>query len=53
MSFGDDMSRIRKENAPQIIAIIRHIALNMLQTAKSNMKRQSIKRLRKVAGWND
>ena len=53
MSFGDDMSRIRKENAPQIMAIIRHIALNMLQTAKNNMKRQSIKRLRKVAGWND
>jgi predicted transposase YbfD/YdcC len=53
MSFGDDMSRIRKENAPQIMAIIRHIALNMPQTAKSNMKRQSIKRLRKVAGWND
>jgi len=53
MSFGDDMSRIRKENAPQIMAIIRHIALNLLQTAKNNMKRQSIKRLRKVAGWND
>lgn len=53
MSFGDDMSRIRKENAPQIMAIVRHIALNMLQTGKNNMKRQSIKRLRKVAGWND
>ena len=53
MSFGDDMSRIRKENAPQIMAIIRHIALNMLQKAKNNMKRQSIKRLRKVAGWDD
>lgn len=53
MSFGEDMSRIRKENATQIMAIIRHIALNMLQTAKSKMKRQSIKRLRKVAGWNN
>ena len=53
MSFGDDMSRIRKGNAPQIMAIIRHISLNMLQTAKNNTKRYSIKRLRKVAGWND
>ena len=53
MSFGEDNSRIRKENAPQIMAIIRHIALNLLQTTKNQMKRQSIKRLRKVAGWDD
>jgi predicted transposase YbfD/YdcC len=52
MSFGDDQSRIRKENAPQIMAIIRHMALNLLQLYKKNMPRQSIKRLRKIAGWN-
>jgi predicted transposase YbfD/YdcC len=34
MSFGDDQSRIRKKNAPQIMAIIRHIALNLLQITK-------------------
>lgn len=53
MSFGEDSSRIRKDNAPQIMAIIRHIALNLLQLTKNQMKRQSIKRLRKVAGWDD
>ena len=53
MSFGEDYSRIRKENAPQIMAIIRHIALNLLQITKNQIKRQSIKRLRKVAGWDD
>jgi predicted transposase YbfD/YdcC len=53
MSFGEDQSRIRKHNAPQVMAIIRHIALNLLQLMKSKMKRQSIKRLRKVAGWDD
>jgi predicted transposase YbfD/YdcC len=53
MSFGEDYSRIRKENAPQIMAIIRHIALNLLQITKNQMKRRSIKRLRKVAGWDD
>lgn len=53
MSFGEDQSRIRKQNAPQVMAIIRHIALNLLQITKNKMKRQSIKRLRKMAGWDD
>lgn len=53
MSFGEDQSRIRKENAPQVMAIIRHMALNLLQLTKDKMKRQSIKRLRKMAGWDD
>lgn len=53
MSFNEDYSRIRKENAPQVMAIIRHIALNLLQLTKNQMKRQSIKRLRKNAGWDD
>jgi predicted transposase YbfD/YdcC len=52
MSFGDDSSRIRKDNAPHIMAIIRHMALNLLQLTKDKMKRQSIKRLRKMAGWS-
>jgi predicted transposase YbfD/YdcC len=51
MSFGDDQSRIRKENAPQNMAVIKHIALNMLR--KSQQKRQSIKMLRKKAGWDN
>jgi predicted transposase YbfD/YdcC len=53
MSFGDDQCRIRKENAPQVMAVIRHMALNLLQLAKAQMKRQSIKRLRKMAGWDN
>ena len=52
MSFGEDQSRIRKENAPQVMAVVRHIALNLLQLKKANMPRQSIKRLRKMAGWD-
>ncbi len=31
MSFNKDYSRIRKGNAPQIMAIMRHMALNLLQ----------------------
>lgn len=51
MSFGEDACRIRKNNAPIAMATIRHVALNLLQTAKQN--RESIKRLRKKAGWDD
>ena len=53
MSFNEDQSRIRKQNAPQIMAVIRHMALNLLQLMKDKMKRQSIKRLRKMAGWDE
>lgn len=53
MSFNEDYSRIRKENAPQVMAIIRHIALNLLQQAKLNMKRQSIKGIRKICSWDN
>jgi len=51
MSFNEDYSRIRKENAPHVMAIIRHIALNLLQRYKA--KRQSIKGLRKICSWDD
>lgn len=52
MCFGEDHSRIRKQNAPQVMAVLRHIVLNMLQNTKNSMKRMSIKRLRKIAGWD-
>jgi len=51
ISFRDDESRIRRGNAPENIAIIKHMALNMLQKAKG--KRDSIKQMRKAAGWEN
>ena len=51
MSFNEDYSRIRKENAPHVMAIIRHIALNLLQSGKP--KRQSIKGFRKICSWDN
>lgn len=51
VSFKDDESRIRKGNAPMNMGIIKHAALNMLR--KNQRKRESIKGLRKVAGWNN
>lgn len=46
MSFFDDQSRIRDGNAPHIVAILRHIAFNLLQLVKT--EKLSIKRLRKM-----
>ena len=51
MSFNEDYSRIKKGNAPQVMAIIRHIALNLLTSCKP--KRQSIKAFRKNCSWDD
>lgn len=51
MSFGEDYSRIRKGNAPENMGIFRHIAVNMIKSAKG--QRESIKRLRKMAGWDN
>jgi len=53
VSFGADQSRIRKGNAPQNIAVIRKCALNLLQQIKKDMPRASIRRLRKLAGWDE
>ncbi len=55
VSFGEDQSKIREDNAPQAMAIIRHIALNLIQTFKNknSTKRYSVKRLRKMAGWDN
>ena len=51
MSFGEDQSRIRKQNAPTNVAIIRHAALNMIRQVKT--KRVSVSRMRKSAGWDN
>ena len=56
MSFGEDHSRIRKNNAPYIMTILRHMVCNMLQKAKmadKDLGRKSIKGLRKACGWDN
>lgn len=51
MTFREDDSRIRKDNAPENMAVIRHMALNMLQ--KENSKKRSIRKKRLRAGFNN
>ena len=50
-TFREDESRIRKENAPENFAVLRHIALNILKSGKS--KKMSVKRKRLKAGWDN
>jgi predicted transposase YbfD/YdcC len=51
IDFREDDSRIRKDNAPENLAVIRHIALNILKQDKH--LKASIKGKRKCAGWDN
>jgi hypothetical protein len=51
VGFREDDCRIRKDNAPQKFAILRHISLNLLNQEKTSKTGAKNKRLR--AGWDD
>ena len=50
MSFGEDQSRIRKGEAPENVAVLRRIAMNLL---RQNERPGSLRQKRKRAGWDD
>ena len=51
--FNEDNSRVRKDNAGENMAIVRHITLNMLNNSKTSFKNVGLKALRKKAGWGN
>ena len=51
--FNEDNSRVRKDNAGENMAIIRHITVNMLNQTKKSFKNVGLKALRKKAGWGN
>ncbi len=50
MIFRDDECRVRTDNAPFNLAIVKHIALNVLRTGKA---KDSLRMRRKVAAWDE
>lgn len=51
--LNEDKSTVRKDNAPQNMAIVRHVVVNVLNTAKKHFKGIGLKTLRKKAGWGN
>ena len=51
ISFREDESRVREGNAPENLAVIRHMALNLLK--RDRTVKASIKGKRKRAGWDN
>jgi hypothetical protein len=51
--FNEDQSRVRKDNAAENMAMIRHITINMLNHTKKLFKNIGLKALRKKAGWDN
>lgn len=51
--FNEDQSSVRKNNAGENMALIRHITINMLNQAKKQFKGIGLKALRKKAGWDN
>lgn len=50
MTFDEDRNRSRKDNAPENLAVLRKLALNMLKRARPEI---SIRRKRKRSGWSN
>ena len=51
IAFREDESRVRKDHAPQNLAVLRHFALNLLKHEKTLNVGVKAKRLR--AGWDE
>jgi predicted transposase YbfD/YdcC len=47
--FRDDLARLRTGHGPENMAVVKHMAMNLLRDAKPTT---SLKNRRKLAGWN-
>ena len=51
VAFDEDRSRVRTDHAPHNLAVIRHIALNLLK--RETTSKGGVKARRKRAGWDE
>ena len=51
VAFREDDSRLRAENAAENLAVVRHIALNLLRSVKGS--KVGVRNRRLEAGWNE
>ena len=51
VAFREDESRVRKDNAPENLSVLRRIALNLLK--KDKTKKTGIAGKRHIAGWDN
>ena len=52
VTFNEDKSRIRKDNAPENLVVLRRIALNMVKKEQTH-KKSSVRGKVKTAGWDN
>ena len=52
VTFAEDASKVRKDHAPRNLSLLRKIILNLLRYDTAHPK-ASLKRRRKMAGWDD
>jgi predicted transposase YbfD/YdcC len=51
VAFDEDQSRVRKDNAPENMAMLRHVALNLIKADK--LVKRGVQTRRKLAGWDE
>ena len=51
VAFREDASRVRKDNAAENVAMLRHVALNLLKADKTT--KAGVQTRRKKAGWSE
>lgn len=53
VSFGEDGSTVRKDNAPQNLSLLKKIVLNLIRLDTSVKRKTSLRLRRKGAAWDD
>jgi predicted transposase YbfD/YdcC len=53
VSFSEDASTVRRDNAPQNLSLLKKIVLNLLRLDTSDTTKTSLRLKRKRAGWDD